>query len=63
VVVDLARHRSLESAGHDALLSIENLVGSHYADRLVGDGGDNVLIGGPGRDRLISGGGHDKLEQ
>jgi Ca2+-binding RTX toxin-like protein len=63
VVVDLARHKSLESAGHDALSSIENATGSRYADKLIGDSGPNVLIGGPGQDQLIGGGGHDTLKQ
>ena len=63
MVVDLAKHKSLESAGHDSLISIEDATGSRYADKLIGDAGDNVLIGGPGRDKLIGGGGHDALKQ
>ena len=63
VVVSLARHKSLESAGHDSLVSIENVIGSRFADTLIGDAGDNVLIGGPGHDKLHGGGGHDLLKQ
>jgi len=46
VVVSLARHWSLESAGHDSLISVENVIGSRFADTLIGDAGDDVLVGG-----------------
>ena len=63
MVVDLAQQKSLESAGQDSLISIENATGSRFADKLIGDSGDNVLVGGPGRDKLVGGGGHDTLKQ
>jgi Ca2+-binding RTX toxin-like protein len=63
VVVDLAQDESLKSAGHDSLISIENATGSRYADKLIGDAGDNVLAGGPGQDKLVGSGGHDTLKQ
>ena len=34
----------------DALISIENLVGSAFDDTFTGDAGDNILEGGPGAD-------------
>ena len=34
----------------DTFLSIENLAGSRYNDRLTGDAGDNVLSGSVGAD-------------
>ena len=43
------------SGGHaqgDTLLEIENLVGSAFADTLIGDGEANVLDGGAGNDTL-----------
>ncbi len=50
------------SAGHaDTLVSVENLVGSHFDDVLTGDAGANTLDGGAGKDILIGGAGHDEL--
>ena len=44
-------------AGTDTLVHFQNLVGSAYADRLTGDGGDNALTGGAGADTFVLGGG------
>ncbi len=48
-------------SGIDALISIENVIGSAGADRIEGDGRANVLDGGPGDDILQGGGGADVL--
>ena len=45
----------------DVLTDIENLAGTRYGDRLVGDGGANRLSGGVGNDRLTGLGGDDVL--
>ena len=45
----------------DTLLSIENLLGSDFADRLAGDANDNHLNGGAGDDTLDGGVGRDTL--
>ena len=45
----------------DVLTDIENLSGTRYADRLVGDGGANRLAGGVGNDRLTGLSGDDVL--
>jgi Ca2+-binding RTX toxin-like protein len=45
----------------DTLISIENLIGSAFADTLTGDAGTNALSGGAGNDRLTGGLGHDTL--
>jgi serralysin len=47
--------------GSDTLISIENVVGSAFADTLTGDAGANALSGGGGNDRLTGGLGHDTL--
>jgi Ca2+-binding RTX toxin-like protein len=45
----------------DTLISIENVVGSAFADTLTGDAGSNALSGGAGNDRLTGGLGRDTL--
>jgi len=47
--------------GSDTLISVENLVGSAYADTLTGSSGDNTLNGGAGNDTLNGGSGNDIL--
>ncbi len=47
--------------GTDTLSSIENLIGSNFADVLKGDNNANVLFGGAGNDTLLGGGGDDFL--
>ncbi|MBX7539722.1 reprolysin-like metallopeptidase [Qipengyuania sphaerica] len=49
------------SAGIDTLVSIENLVGSGFRDRLVGDDGANRVDAGDGDDRVYGYGGRDVL--
>lgn len=49
-------------SGSDTLTGIENLIGSAYADRLSGNGGNNVLTGGNGQDTLSGGGGNDLFD-
>jgi len=49
-------------AAGDTLTTIENLVGSNFADFLGGDGNDNLLQGGAGNDFLLGGAGNDTLE-
>lgn len=46
----------------DMLFSIENLIGSRFDDRLVGDAGANSLSGGDGNDLLSGGAGNDILD-
>lgn len=48
-------------AGADTLVSIENLVGSRFADRLTGDAAANRIDGGGGADTLDGGAGIDTL--
>jgi Ca2+-binding RTX toxin-like protein len=46
----------------DTLVSIENLIGSDWADTLTGDDGDNSIFGGEGDDLLNGGDGGDTLD-
>ena len=48
-------------ASGDTLNSVENLIGSEYADVLTGDGNANLLHGEAGNDTLDGGGGVDTL--
>ncbi|MFD1951202.1 Calx-beta domain-containing protein [Sphingomonas arantia] len=48
-------------AGSDTLVSIENLLGSNFADTLTGDQFANRISGGLGADTIVGGGGDDVL--
>ena len=61
VSLALAGEQNTIGAGLDKLVSIENLIGSNYDDKLTGDDHANTLIGGLGNDVLIGGGGDDLL--
>jgi Ca2+-binding RTX toxin-like protein len=47
------------AAGLDTLVSIENVVGSSFADNLTGTTEDNIMEGGAGNDLLFGGHGRD----
>jgi Ca2+-binding RTX toxin-like protein len=49
-------------AGVDSLISIENLLGSRFNDKLIGNSAQNILRGGEGRDLLIGGAGKDTYQ-
>jgi len=61
VEVDLSilEDQLTRGAGIDTLVSIENIVGSAFDDRLAGNAGGNRLTGGAGADLLAGGGGAD----
>lgn len=62
VRVDLLRGRAIGGdAEGDALLGIEHLLGSDFADHLQGDGLGNLIDGGAGDDALLGGAGNDTL--
>ncbi len=48
-------------AAGDGYVSIENLIGSRFADTLTGNGLANTLTGGKSADTLRGGGGNDRL--
>ena len=63
VTVDLAIAGPQSTGeGVDTLISIEDVLGSAFADTLMGTDGWNVLIGGVGDDLLVGRGGDDRLE-
>lgn len=46
----------------DVLISIENVYGSEFSDRLIGDAGDNYINGLGGSDTIWSGAGNDYID-
>ena len=56
VTVDLGAGTASDG---DVFTNIEGVVGSEYADTLIGGGGDDVLTGGLGGDTLTGGAGSD----
>ncbi len=64
VVVDLLHDgisQTTLGSGDDTLFSIENLIGSGFADVLAGNAQNNVLSGGRGQDVLQGMGGNDRF--
>ena len=59
VVIDTSANDG--EGGTDALIGIENAIGSAFDDLLLGDGGANLLAGDGGDDTLSGGAGDDTL--
>jgi Ca2+-binding RTX toxin-like protein len=62
VQIDLTLETAQKSGGYgngDVLVSIANLVGSDFSDKLIGDGQDNKIEGGDGADFIDGGEGFD----
>jgi len=59
VSLAITTQQNTGGSGFDTLISIENLTGSPYDDKLIGNGGKNVLNGGIGADILTGGNGDD----
>jgi Ca2+-binding RTX toxin-like protein len=49
------------STGTDTLVGIENIIGTGFADSIVGSTGDNLLAGGLGSDTIFGGLGNDTI--
>ena len=62
VTVDLSLGTAKEGSDSiDTLVGVENIIGSSYGDRLLGNDGVNSLTGGDGADLLIGKGGDDLI--
>ncbi|WP_156387162.1 MULTISPECIES: calcium-binding protein [unclassified Rhizobium] len=70
IVSLLTTKSSANDAAGDSFSSVENIIGTSYADNITGDaganqlrgeGGNDILNGGDGPDTLIGGAGLDKL--
>lgn len=62
VDIDLNRyHQQGGDAQNDVLVNLEDIQGTVFDDRLVGNGLDNVFDAGSGNDRLDGGGGRDTI--
>jgi Ca2+-binding RTX toxin-like protein len=62
VVVDLAgKNITYTDTGNDLLYDIENVIGTYFDDRILGNGVANTLIGELGNDRLFGWGGDDVI--
>lgn len=62
VNLNLTISQNTGGAGRDALISIENLIGTNFSDVLTGNGDDNQLSGLGGNDNLIGNAGNDTLK-
>jgi VCBS repeat-containing protein len=60
--VDTVADLTAAGLGVDTYRSIEGVIGSDYADLIVGNAANNVLSGGAGADDLAGGGGIDQLD-
>ncbi|MEA2874670.1 MAG: hypothetical protein QOH67_4998, partial [Hyphomicrobiales bacterium] len=63
VTIDLgnAGIQDTVSAGSDKLTSVENVIGTGFADMITGNGSANMLIGGDGPDTFTGGAGNDTI--
>ena len=60
VTVNLVSGTALsDDSGNDSLISIENVIGTQFADTITGDANANRLTGGAGNDTLTGGAGDD----
>jgi hypothetical protein len=62
VTVSVADLEATGAAGTDRLASIENVLGSAFDDRIIGDGDRNELFGNGGSDHISGRGGNDLVD-
>ncbi len=62
VTVNLQTGEATDGWGSkDAIANIENVVGSEFADSIIGDNNINIITGGAGNDTIKGLGGNDKI--
>jgi Ca2+-binding RTX toxin-like protein len=61
ITVDLSAGIAYGSGINDVFSNFENVLGTNYADTIIGDEGNNSLNGLNGNDMLIGGDGNDSL--
>lgn len=61
LVIDLVAGTAVEDRGSDTLEGFENVIGSTFADTIIGDDGPNTIWGDQGADSLSGAGGDDIL--
>jgi Ca2+-binding RTX toxin-like protein len=61
LVIDLVEGTAVEYRGSDTLENFEDIIGSPYADTIIGDDGPNAIWGGSGADTLAGAGENDTL--
>lgn len=61
LLIDLGEGTAVEERGSDTLKNFEDIVGSGFADTIIGDDGPNSIWGGSGADTLVGAGEDDTL--
>lgn len=61
LLIDLVEGTAVEDRGSDTLENFEDVIGSTFADTIIGDDGPNSIWGGSGADSLVGDGGDDTL--
>ena len=62
LLIRLNKQAAGEGADRDLLFNIENVIGTEFGDRIVGDAATNVLQSGAGDDTVFGLGGDDTIE-
>jgi Ca2+-binding RTX toxin-like protein len=61
LLIDLVEGTAVEDRGWDTLENLEDVIGSAYADTIIGDDGPNAIWGGSGADTLVGASEDDTL--
>ena len=61
LLIDLEEGTAVEERGSDTLGNFEDIIGSTFADTIIGDDGPNAIWGSSGADMLVGAAGDDTL--